>query len=184
MGDVEQRTAELIARSSVGAGLANIRENGIDAELARLDEELAPKKKRKASTSPTARTLAEARKRGWIAQVVERWNPHAHVRQDLFGVIDLIAIVPQVDRDGNGWPDPGSILGIQATVNRSGQHAAHRAKILAEPRARAWVEAGGRLELWTWAMQGAAGTRKRWTLRVEAFEVVDGQFVARAQEAA
>jgi hypothetical protein len=31
--------AALIARSSIGAGLANIRENGIAVELADLDEE-------------------------------------------------------------------------------------------------------------------------------------------------
>jgi hypothetical protein len=36
-----QPIADLIARSSVGRGLANIAANGIDAELADLDEELA-----------------------------------------------------------------------------------------------------------------------------------------------
>ena len=35
----EPRVSDLIERSSVGAGLRNIRENGIDAELEDLDEE-------------------------------------------------------------------------------------------------------------------------------------------------
>lgn len=121
----------------------------------------APKKKRKSSTSPTQRTLAECKKRGWIAQVVERWNPHARVRQDLFGVIDLIAL---------RYPEAG-IIGIQACAGAS--HADRRAKILAEPRALAWVEAGGKIELWSWSKRGDRGKRKLLTLRVEAFTVDD-----------
>jgi len=161
---------DLIAKSSIGHGLANIRENGIDAELADLAAESAefaesaPKAKHRKGTSPTARTLAECRKRGWIAQVVERYNPHAHVLVDLFGVIDLVVIVPRADGR------PASILGIQATANNGGTHAARRDKIMAEPRAAQWVEAGARLELWSWAKQGPAGKRKLWTLRVETFE--------------
>jgi hypothetical protein len=109
--------------------------------------------------SPTQRTLAECRKRGYIAQVVERFNPHAHVRVDLFGVIDIVAITP------------AGILGIQACAGSS--HAARRDKILAEPRVKAWLEAGGRMEIWSWAKQGATGARKRWTLRAESIEVAD-----------
>jgi hypothetical protein len=113
------------------------------------------KKKRKKGTSPTARSLAECRKRGWVAQVVERYNPHAHVLQDLFGCIDIVAIT-----------DKG-IMAIQATGGDGGVHAARVAKVLAEPRAKKWIDAGGRFEVWSWAMRGAAGTRKMWTLRVE-----------------
>lgn len=123
------------------------------AELDALDPQ--PAKKRKASTSPTKRTLAECRKRGWVAQVVERWNPHAKVRVDLFGVIDLLVM------------GGGRILAIQACAGAS--HAARRDKVLAEPRARQWVELGGALELWSWSMRGDRGARKLWTLRVEAF---------------
>ena len=122
----------------------------------------APKAKRKKSTPTTARTLDECRKRGWIAGVVERRIPFPKPRGtklDLFGVIDVIAIAPGVK---------GSI-GIQSTANIGGHHAKHRDKILAEPRARAWVEAENRLELWTWAKQGGLGKRKLWTLRVEVF---------------
>lgn len=32
------------------------------------------------------------RKDGWLAAVVEKWNPHARVRQDLFGIIDVVAV--------------------------------------------------------------------------------------------
>lgn len=142
-------------------------EDARQEELAAIPVE---RKKRKKSMSPTARTLAECRKRGWPAQVVERWNVHARVLQDLFGVIDLVAIVPPTIGEITGREMPGAILGIQATSEQGGgHHANRRAKILAEPRARAWVEAGGRLELWSWAKRGGAGKRKLWTLRVEAF---------------
>jgi hypothetical protein len=150
---------------------------GIDDDPDGLNEsafdraiEAAPAKaKRKKSTSPTQRTLAECRKRGWIAQVVERYNPHAKVRVDLFGVIDLVAIVTASDPTPKGLEGSHApaILGIQACAGAS--HAARRDKILAEPRAKGWVEAGGRLELWSWAKQGDRGKVKRWTLRVEVF---------------
>ncbi len=43
-------------------------------------------------SSPTQRTLKEMEKRGYACFVVERWNPWAHVRQDLFGFVDVLAL--------------------------------------------------------------------------------------------
>jgi hypothetical protein len=126
-------------------------------------EEAQPRKRRKSSTSPTKRTLAECRKRGWTVQVVERYNPYSRTLLDLFGVIDLVAIALTSIGRGN------QILGIQACSGAD--HARRRDKILAEPRARQWVEAGGRLELWSWSKRGGRNvTRKLWTLRVETYE--------------
>jgi hypothetical protein len=42
--------------------------------------------------TPTQRSMAYLKKEGYRVAVVERWNPHARIRQDLFGVIDLLAI--------------------------------------------------------------------------------------------
>lgn len=42
--------------------------------------------------SPTQLTLRELRKDCNLVAVVERWNPHARIRQDLFGVIDVLAL--------------------------------------------------------------------------------------------
>lgn len=110
-------------------------------------------------TSPTQRTLAECKKRGWIAQVVEKWNPHARIRQDLFGCIDIVACTaPTLD-------EFGSIIGIQACAGSS--HAARRAKAIRETRLWRWLEAGGRFQVWSWSKQGARGKRKLWTLRTE-----------------
>lgn len=47
---------KLIAASSIGAGLRNIRENGMEAELEDIADETASKPRRKARVSPAART--------------------------------------------------------------------------------------------------------------------------------
>lgn len=43
-------------------------------------------------SSPTQRTLKHLRDQGYRAEVVERWNPHARIRQDLFTIIDVLAL--------------------------------------------------------------------------------------------
>jgi len=103
--------------------------------------------------SPTQRALAFCKKNGWPAQVVERWNPYARVRHDLFGVIDLIVL------DGQG----GGPLGVQVT---SGSNVSARlAKARAEPRLPHWTSSPARFEVWGYSKKGAAGKRKLWELR-------------------
>lgn len=111
------------------------------------------------TTSPTQRALALCRKYGWTAQVVERWNPHARVRQDLFGCIDLILL------EG---PQTG-VVGVQVTSGSG--HSARVRKSLDEPRVRQWLEAPARFEVWSFAKRGPAGKRKLWTLRAQAIEL-------------
>lgn len=147
-----------------------------DAREDALEAEMAPKKKRKKPKQPTERTLDECRKRGWIAGIVERRIPFPKPQGttiDLFGVIDVVAIDTSVSVScaGCGRHQTGQTVGIQATSGSN--HAARRAKILAEPRALTWVQANNRLELWTFSPRGAAGKRKLWTLRVETFRAED-----------
>lgn len=54
--------------------------------------------------SPTQRSLEHWRGEGYLCAVVERWNPHARIRQDLYGFIDVLAIKGD------------DIVGIQATA--------------------------------------------------------------------
>lgn len=70
------------------------------------------------------------------AQVVERWNSFARVRQDLFGCIDVVACGPQ------------GIVGIQATTKAN--VSARIRKSAALPALRSWLEAGGVFEVWGW----------------------------------
>jgi hypothetical protein len=112
-------------------------------------------------TSPTQRALAYCRRYDWTAQVVEKWNPHARIRQDLFGCIDLVVL------DG----EAGGVLGVQVTSGSA--HAARVKKSLEEPRLRTWLEAPARFEVWSFAKRGAAGKRKLWTLRAQALVLND-----------
>ncbi len=116
-------------------------------------------RKKPKSKSPTQRSLSELRAMGAVAQIVERWNQWAKVRQDLFGCIDIVAIVG------------ANIVGIQATSRDN--HAARRTKMLAEPRAKAWLDAGGVLEIWSWGKMGGRGEMKRWQCWKEAITVED-----------
>lgn len=102
---------------------------------------------------PAQRTLKWLKEQKIPFQVVERWNPFAKRRVDLFGGIDIVALMP------------GYVLGIQAC--RGGDHATRRTKLQAEPKLRAWCESGGKLEVWSWAKRGPRGKRKEWMLRRE-----------------
>ncbi len=42
--------------------------------------------------SPAQLTLKHLRSQGYRAQVVEHWNQFAHIRQDLFGIIDVLGV--------------------------------------------------------------------------------------------
>jgi hypothetical protein len=117
------------------------------------------------ATTPTQRTLKKLKDNGMTAGVVEKWNPHAKIRQDLFGVGDVLAY------------DLASTLMIQAT---SGSNVSKRLrKILDDDKLRervatwVWVD-GRRFEVWGWRKAGARGKRKLWGLRRTALETNDG----------
>lgn len=113
-----------------------------------------------ALSSPTQRSLALLRAEGWTVAIVEKWNPHARIRQDLFGCIDLLAIKPGCKP-----------LGIQACAGAS--HAARRTKSIAEPRLLTWLAAGCDFEVWSWSKRGPRGKRKLWEVRREVLTGVE-----------
>lgn len=43
--------------------------------------------------SPTQRTLQQLRPHVLDITVAERWNAHAQIRQDLFGIVDVVALM-------------------------------------------------------------------------------------------
>lgn len=79
-------------------------------------------------TSPTQRTLALLRERGYKAGVVEKWNAFAKIRQDLFGCIDIVAV------------GRGRTLGVQACAAAS--IAARVTKMGESPALPELIEAG------------------------------------------
>ncbi len=120
---------------------------------------------RKKPFSSVQYSLKELRKGGGIAGVVEKWNPHARVRQDLFGFIDLVAVVDR-PTDRHPWSNP-VLLGVQSC--RTDDMAAHGRKILESPllsgRLSKWLNTSALFEIWGWAMRGARGRLKKYTLR-------------------
>ena len=99
---------------------------------------------------PTQRTLVYLREQGYMVGVVERWNQHARIRQDLFGFIDLIYLTP------------AGIVGVQVTS--ASNVSAHIKKIHEEcwVAALGWLAAGGRIEVWGWKKYKKPLDRRYW----------------------
>lgn len=119
-----------------------------------------------AGISPTQRTLKALREMGRECGIVERFNPHVGphgIRQDLFGIIDIIALEPN-----------GGIVGVQST----GQDFANHYRKLTEEKKNfslAWLRAGGTLELWGWRKIKVkrGGKAMRWEPRIHKFALED-----------
>ena len=101
-------------------------------------------------SSPTQRSLGLLRKEGFCVQVVERFNPYAKVRVDLFGFIDIVAI----------REDFMGILGIQTTS--TGNISSRIKKILAIPEAKTWLQCGNKIIVHGWSKRGKVSKRKLW----------------------
>jgi len=109
--------------------------------------------------TPTQRTRARLRELEVTNEIVERWNPHARKRVDLFNVIDIVAVTST------------STIGVQVTSGSG--HAARRTKCEAEKLFWVWLQCDGRrFVVWSWSKRGARGKRKLWTARLEEASVV------------
>lgn len=104
-------------------------------------------------SSPTQRSLDLLRKDGYLAQITEHWNMFAHIRQDLFGFIDIVAI------------KPGEILAVQTTSR--GNTSARIKKIMALSSHEAWLASGGKIQVHGWGKMGKKGKVKHWTVSVQ-----------------
>lgn len=106
--------------------------------------------------SPTSLSLNHLRRHGFLADVVERWLPHANRRRDAFGFGDILAI---------DCREPGLLL-VQCT---SLAHVADRlAKARGRPELAAWLRAGGRFSVWGWFKRAG-----RWQVRIVAVRAGD-----------
>lgn len=113
------------------------------------DTEPAVKRKKKSGPSPTQRSLKLLRDGGYRVAIVEKWNPHARIRQDLFGCIDLLAL-----RDG-------VTLAVQTTTS---EHYAERvAKVRASDAYPDMVAAGWQIVVHGWVKRSTG----RWECREE-----------------
>lgn len=101
-----------------------------------------------ASLSPTQRSLAYLREQGYRVAIVEHWNPHARIRQDLWGWCDLLAI------------RKNEVLAVQVTASA----VSTRIKKIQESETVAAVrDAGIRIEVHGWRKN----SKGRYVLRIE-----------------
>jgi hypothetical protein len=93
-------------------------------------------------TSATQRTVRELRNQGMVCAITEKFNPHVGphgVRQDLFGIIDVLALDPQ-----------RGVVGVQSCTTQFLEHY----RTLTVEKAQAtfdWLRTPGTvLEIWAW----------------------------------
>lgn len=92
--------------------------------------------------SPTQRTIRELRNNGRKCAIVEKWNPYVGthgIRQDLFGIIDVLALDPEF-----------GVVGIQCCGTSFSEHFRKLTEVMAQ-ETMDWLNTPGtRLELWGW----------------------------------
>ncbi len=113
--------------------------------------------------SNTSRTLEYIRSQGWEACIVEKFNRFGGkfgVRQDLFGIIDIIALGEK------------GIYGIQSCGQSFSEHDK---KILENPLSLKWLEKGGILLLigWRKTKLKRGGKALRWTPKIKEYSITD-----------
>lgn len=116
----------------------------------------------------TQRTIRELRNNGRRCAIVEKWNPHVGehgIRQDLFGIIDVLALDPQQ-----------GVVGVQCCAGSG--FSAHLRKLLVEhvQETEDWLRTPGtRLELWGWrkVKRARGGKAMVWRPRVQVITLED-----------
>lgn len=103
--------------------------------------------------SPLQRTLAKLRADGYTVGITEKWNPHAHIRQDFCGFADCLAF----------RPDTTGVLAVNAMLLRNRNAHEKFKDNTAIPR---WLAAGNRFVMHQWHKVGPRGQVKRWECEI------------------
>ena len=118
-------------------------------------------------SSATQRTIRELKNQGRRCAIVERWNafvgPHG-IRQDLFGIIDILALDPE-----------RGVVGVQCC---SGGMASHVRKITEDHAQETldWLQTPGTsLEIWSWrkVLLRRGAKQKVWRPRIKEITLQD-----------
>ncbi|NBW08725.1 MAG: hypothetical protein EBR82_11950 [Caulobacteraceae bacterium] len=98
--------------------------------------------------TPTQRSLQYLREQGYHCSIVEKWNPHARIRQDLWGWCDILAI------------KKNEVLAVQVTA----AGVAARIKKIQESETLGLVrDAGIRIEVHGWRKNSSG----KYVMRIE-----------------
>jgi hypothetical protein len=95
-----------------------------------------------AKQSPTAKSMALLKGRGYIVARGEQWIPGANIRRDLFGFGDLLVAMPEA-------PCTDGYIALVQVTTKSNMNAREK-KIRSLPEFRAWWNSGGLVYLHGW----------------------------------
>lgn len=98
--------------------------------------------------SPTVRSLRLLRARGYLCKIVEHWNAHAKIRQDLWGC-DILAV------------KLGEAPLLVQTTTRSNQ-SARLNKLKALPSTAWLLKCGWQIHVHGWREQGCDEVKMKW----------------------
>lgn len=118
--------------------------------------------------TPTQRTIRELRNNGIKCAIVEKWNHHIKIRQDMFGIIDIIALDPEK-----------GVIGVQSTGTAFSRHV-HKLQEEKAQETLDWLKTpGATLELWGWrkVKRVRGGKQMIWKPRVGDFFIADDGYV-------
>lgn len=99
------------------------------------------------SISPTQRSLKHLRNLGYTVAITEKWNPHARIRQDMFGFVDLLAI------------REGETLAVQTTS--ASNISSRRSKVVAHENLPIILSAGWQVIIHGWRKN----SKNKWVLK-------------------
>lgn len=118
------------------------------------------------------RTLRTLESQGRISWITETWNHHAGIRQDLFGIVDILTLDPV-----------RGFVGVQVC----GQDWQPHVTKMTEEKAQEcfdWLSTpGGKLELWGWRKvkkrlaNGKKGQAEIWAPRIADVLLKDGVII-------
>lgn len=122
---------------------------------------------------PLQRSKAWLEEKGWHVWVTEHWNQWAHIRQDMFGLIDFVAI----RHDSPGvWGINSCGEDVQAHIRKyiDGWTDVKKGKVYGpNTHLPVWLAAGNKFSIFGWSKKnsGGQGSRKTWQLRVVEFYI-------------
>lgn len=124
---------------------------------------------------PLQRSKRYLEEKGWHVWIVEVWNSWAHIRQDMYGFADLVAI--RHDNKGvwaiNACEDNGE---VKSHIDKYLNGWDHPKKGRQPPNSHlpVWLAGGNRFSIAGWGKRSSAGqlSRKVWTLRMVEFFLV------------
>jgi len=114
------------------------------------------------ASSPCVLSMDLLRDRGYVVGKTEHWNQYASVRQDLFGIVDIVAFCPR------------RRLHVYCQTTTRDHLSEHEEKVTGTEPFWWWIQTDGIFLLHGWAKRGDRGRRKLWeVIEIEFFSVLN-----------